>query len=377
LAVHVALLCPSYFVSLTWFTECQDSCMDKIWGALWRLRRLREYKTSYQLSPLHPTNQSARRSLHIPQQSTMTSNILVLGAGELGMAVMASLAHTAPSTTQISVLLRSSSITNPPPSKAAEHATLRSLNIVLVPGDVATSSIPTLASLFKPYNLIISCLGFACGPGSQVKISQAVLQAGVPRYFPWQFGADYDIIGRGSAQTLFDEQLDVRDLLRSQNGTEWVIVSTGMFTSFLFESYFGVVDLEAHNGRGVVRALGDWENKVTLTTAEDIGKLTAAIVFQEPKFRNEVVYIASDTVSYGQVAEAVDEVLGRQVERELWTVDYLKEELRKDPESALGKYRVVFAEGKGCFWEKDRTFNRKRGIEVEDLRGWMARTFGK
>jgi len=54
----------------------------------------------------------------------------------------------------------------------------------------------------------------------------------VKRYFPWQFGVDYDVIGRGSAQDLFDKQLDVRHLLRGQSGTEWVVVSTGMFMSF-------------------------------------------------------------------------------------------------------------------------------------------------
>ena len=34
--------------------------------------------------------------------------------------------------------------------------------------------------------------------------------------FPGKFGVNYDVIGRGSAQDLFDEQLEVRDLLRSQ-----------------------------------------------------------------------------------------------------------------------------------------------------------------
>ena len=32
-------------------------------------------------------------------------------------------------------------------------------------------------------------------------------------------------------------------LLRAQRATEWVIVSTGMFTSFLFEPDFDVVNL--------------------------------------------------------------------------------------------------------------------------------------
>ena len=59
--------------------------------------------------------------------------------------------------------------------------------------------------------------------GTQLKLAHAVLGVkggNVKRYVPWQFGVDYDIIGRGSAQELFDEQLGVRDLLRSGGGAE-------------------------------------------------------------------------------------------------------------------------------------------------------------
>jgi hypothetical protein len=60
-------------------------------------------------------------------------------------------------------------------------------------------------------------------PGKQRDVAELrSLDAGVKRYFPWQFGVDYDVIGGGSAQDLFDEQLDVRDLLRSQDRTEWL-----------------------------------------------------------------------------------------------------------------------------------------------------------
>ncbi|MET8615665.1 hypothetical protein [Streptomyces misionensis] len=76
-----------------------------------------------------------------------------------------------------------------------------------------------------------------------MKVAQAALQARLPRYFPWQFGVDFDVIGRGSPQDIFDSQLDVRDLLRSQDQTEWVIISTGMFMNYLFEPGSGMVDL--------------------------------------------------------------------------------------------------------------------------------------
>ena len=56
------------------------------------------------------------------------------------------------------------------------------------------------------------------------------------------------------------------------------IVSTGMFTSFLFEPGFGVVGL----ARNTVHALGSWNAAVTATTSEDIGMLAAEILFAEP-----------------------------------------------------------------------------------------------
>ena len=197
-------------------------------------------------------------------------------------------------------------------------------------------------------------------------IAQAALDAGVRRYFPWHFGVDYDLIGRGSAQDLFDEQLDVRDLLRSQDRTEWIIVSTGMFTSFLFEPSFGVVNL----AQNTVHALGSWDTAVTVTTPEDIGNLTAAICFAEPRIVNSIVYTAGDTVTYAQLANIADSVLGRKVRRVEWSVPELKDELAKDPADAIKKYRVVFAEGKGVSWDMDQTFNAQRGIEVTGVERW-------
>ena len=298
----------------------------------------------------------------------MTS-ILVLGAGELGLSMLHNLARLAPTDTTITVLLRQSTINFPStPTKQTELDKLKALGIRFLPGDVVNSSNSDLSALFRPYHTVISCVGFVAGSSIQLKIAHAVLDAGVARYLPWQFGVDYDVIGRGSAQELFDVQLDVRDLLRGQSKTEWVIVSTGMFTSFLFERFFGVVDLD----ESVVRALGSWETAVTVTTPEDIGALTAEIVFMEnPRFRNEVVFTAGDTVTYGRVADIVESVLGKEVRREKWSVEFLKRELAKDSENSLKKYRVVFAEGRGVSWDLEKSFNWKDGKEVVDVERWL------
>ncbi len=144
------------------------------------------------------------------------TSILVLGAGELGMSLLRSLARRAAlsSGTTVAVLLRPSTIDSTEPAKQQDVGELRSLGIELVPGNLVSSSIDELAALFKRFHTVVSCTGFVAGRGMQLKLARAVLEAGVKRYFPWQFGVDYDVIGRGSAQDLFDEQLDVRELLR-------------------------------------------------------------------------------------------------------------------------------------------------------------------
>lgn len=290
--------------------------------------------------------------------------ILVLGAGELGMAVLRGLVARG---TSPSVLLRASTIDSRDPTKARNVETLRSLGVSLVPGDLAEGSESDLVNLFREFDAVIGCTGFAAGRGAQIKITRAALEAEVGRYIPWQFGVDYDAIGRGGAQDLFDEQLDARDLLRAQDRTEWLVISTGMFTSFLFEPSFGVVDL----ANDTVHALGSWDNAVTVTTSEDIGMLTAEVLFAQPRIANQVVFTAGDTVTYGRLADVVDSVLGRKVKRVLWSLPELRDELAKNPDDSMKKYRVAFAEGRGASWSVDGSFNAERGIKVMDVEGWL------
>src|SRR3984885_4858846 len=215
---------------------------------------------------------------------TGSTSVLVLGGGELGMAVLRALAVRAallPGTT-LTVLLRPATVMSDDPGKQRDIAELRSLGVEFLCGDLVADSTTELSDQFKGFHTVIVCTGFVAGRSIQLKLARAVLDARVKRYFPWQFGVDYDIIGRGSAQDLFDEQLDVRDLLRSQDRLEWVIVSTGMFTSFLFEPAFGVVDL----AQSTIHALGSWSTAVTVTTPADIGVLTAEIVLAEPQIVN-------------------------------------------------------------------------------------------
>ena len=292
-------------------------------------------------------------------------NILVLGAGELGMPVLRNLARRAKGIAgaRISVLLRQSALESNDPGKQSDISEIRAAGIEIVLGDLVSDSIDDLAVMFSRYDTVIGCTGYAAGINTPMKLAKAALQSGIPRYFPWQFGVDFEAIGRGGPQDIFDAQLDVRELLRSQDKTEWVIISTGMFMSYLFEPEFGVVDLE----NSEVHALGSLDTAVTLTTPDDIGVLTAEIVFFEPAIRNAIVFLAGDTVTYGDVADKLEAALGRPFKRSVWTVPLLMEELANDPNNMMRKYRAAFAIGRGVLWDKAGTFNAIQGIPVTDL----------
>jgi hypothetical protein len=296
-------------------------------------------------------------------------SILIIGAGELGMPVLRNVARRARDVegASVSVMLRASTVSSEAPDKQRDMAEIRSLGIEFVEGDLVKNTVEELASVFAGYDTVIGCAGITAGIETPMKVAQAALQAKLRRYFPWQFGVDFEVIGRGSPQDIFDSQLDVRELLRSQDETEWVIISTGMFMNYLFEPNVGMVDLS----NDTVNALGSLDTAVTVTTPEDIGSLTAEILFAEPRIRNEIVYLAGDTIMYGELADTLEEVLQRPFQRNEWTVPFLLEQLAGDPDNMTSKYRAVFAQGRGVAWDKSQTFNARRGIPVTNVREWV------
>ena len=94
-------------------------------------------------------------------------------------------------------------------------------------------------------------------------------------------------------------------------------------------------------------------------------------MFAEPEFKDEVVHLAGDTISYQDLADLVERELGRPIVRELLSIDDLNAELIEVPDDTMRRYRAVFAIGRGMWWDKDKTFNARREIDVTDAAGWL------
>ena len=305
---------------------------------------------------------------------TSQRSVLVLGAGELGLAMLEALAtHPSKGSDKVTVLLRVSTTEIVEPAKRKMLSRLQSLNVDIITGDLQADSTESFATKFSKFHTIIGCSGMEGGGKLQKKITNAVLSAepAVARYIPWQFGVDYDLVGHGEgvAQQLFKDQVEIRDTLRAQSRTSWIIVSTGIFMSFLFNPLFGVCQIDD----GKVNALGSWGNELTATSVEDIGRATAEIVWAAEEISNQVVFVAGETIIFGRLADIIEKATGRGMSRELWTLDSLRGQLREDPQSTILKYRIVWAEGKVVAWDKGKTFNALRGIETETIEHWAMK----
>ncbi|KAJ4359817.1 uncharacterized protein N0V89_000373 [Didymosphaeria variabile] len=302
-----------------------------------------------------------------------TTQILLIGAGELGTAFLphlSALPHT-----HVTVGVRT-------PEK---YSHLSSLTVSLLPLDITGPS-EVLSQTFANYDIVISATGFGQSTGTLLKLAKEILDAGLLRkkssqsrlwFFPWQWGVDYDITGDGQGlMPLFGEQAAVRNLLRAEadgNNVKWTIVSTGIFMSFLFERFWGIVERE--RGSVTVRALRNWEHKITVTDVSDIGRILARIVSGDVDAENTVVYVAGDTVTYEELAGIVERVAaGKEVKRETWSIPQLEAELAKDPNDPIKRYRLVFARD-GVWWDKERTVNHKLGMPVIDVEKYAKKLF--
>lgn len=99
-------------------------------------------------------------------------------------------------------------------------------------------------------------------------------------------------------------------------------------------------------------------------------EVTAAIILHSPRLINQVIYTAGDTITYGALADLVERVIERKVERRELSVQQLLANLAEKPDDNLRKHRAVFAMGRGVAWDVERTFNVIHGLPVTSAEKW-------
>jgi hypothetical protein len=84
-----------------------------------------------------------------------------------------------------------------------------------------------------------------------------------------------------------------------------------------------------------------------------------------------VVYISGETVTYEEVADVMEGVLGGDWRREVWDGSELRRRAEERPGDGMVKYQNMFGGGVGVAWEKERTWNYQRGFKLMNLKEYV------
>ena len=133
--------------------------------------------------------------------------------------------------------------------------------------------------------------------------------------------------------SLFCVQRKIWGLLREEAkgaGVKWTIVITGLFMRFFVCEILG--DRGQVEGSGGRRDNGQVSQELgPVTDVSDIGRVLKRILEGHAEAANTVLYIAGDTITYGQLVDIMERVSGREVLRKVWSLDHLQNQLERNP----------------------------------------------
>jgi len=154
---------------------------------------------------------------------------------------------------------------------------------------------------------------------SSMTLIQGAKESGVKRFIPSEFGIDWTAYA--DAKDYPTAVLKWKSAIKEaavKAGLEWTLVTTGIFHSYATTQMFGY-DVKA----GTVRFLGGPNVRLQLTSRVDIGNLLPEVLLH-PSSRNAVVQLAGDLVTLEQLAQRVEAVTGKKIERSVTSIEQMR-----------------------------------------------------
>ena len=173
----------------------------------------------------------------------------------------------------------------------------------LVQGDLQ-DDVDKLTSTFRGFDVVVSAGAESLIPTTEPNLIAACQAAGVEVFVQNEFGFNYSAPGM---ELSILEGIAVKERIAQQltgSGLGYLIISTGLFAEWAFSTFAGL-DLDKH----VITAPYSFDTKLTLTSLETIGRSVAELIVQ--RVSNQRILLASDTVTYEQIATAVEAATGK------------------------------------------------------------------
>lgn len=211
----------------------------------------------------------------------------------------------------------------------------------------------SLVAPLKGIDLVVSALGGESlhGSSGESNLVHAAKSAGVKRFVPSQFGVDIHDLTVGAVPFL---DTKVKTLLELQKvGLDYIIVSTNVWTDYvlgmnffgwnIFEGSEGMLPNDGNEFVSSTLFLANlpyapfaFVSLVSFTTLHDVPYL-AIPALVDPALKNAHVRIAADTLTWNQVADAVDQTLNKKITRKYFNTQQI-DDLMAGITNPLGKF---------------------------------------
>ena len=290
------------------------------------------------------------------------ANVLVVGFGVVGKAVLDGLlAPVHADRISAYALVRPASLLDA--TKRAVVDGYKAKGVRVLEGDLSGEPATLAQTLSAAHiNTVISTVGF----GQyllQLRLLEAAKTAGVKHFIPSEFAFDIPLVGSNTTlEAVLGPKLVVQRAVIS-SGLDYTFVCTGGFTEYMLSSPLFGVDLRNE----VVTAPGSFSNCMTFTSIVDISNLVADAVIN-PQARNKTIYLG-EPLSYQQIADTIDSVSSKPLERRVRTSEEALTILKADPADYKTRFIPVVDAQKGVWWPVEQTyaFQHKPGYSITTL----------
>ena len=193
-------------------------------------------------------------------------------------------------------------------------------------------------------------------------------QADVKRFLPCPYGFDLAASRKVTgAVSSIGRWLEEQTALMT-SGLDYIVVNSGVLTEHLFSPMAGV-DVQ----NGILRPPGGPNVCVTTTTLDDLARLLPEILLS-PSAQNSSIRVASDTISYRDIAALLQEITGRPVATEEVAEEVVVRRASQQPDDTAAVYSFIVQSGQGILWSKGDSWNARHvpHVRTTSVRQWAA-----
>ena len=212
---------------------------------------------------------------------------------------------------------------------------LKSRKMQIISGDITSDD--DVNTAFNGFDTVVSCVGRPVIHTQLKLIELADKHPDIKRFFPSEYGTDIEHGPHSADEKPHQQKLKVRAALKDVKNLEYTYVVTGPYADAdrgLFLSA-AAVESEANGTFNIMtkRAVifGSGDNKISLTTMRDVGKLVVAALKHPEASKNRALKVNSFTATPNELVAEFE----KQTGGEAWSVSRTSvDELKKLEEKA-------------------------------------------